>query len=40
MLTRNRNYHGFGNLQEEDTVAQDEQSARIANRTLNGLNSN
>ncbi|MDN3608740.1 hypothetical protein ACODM8_11815 [Vibrio ostreicida] len=32
--------HGFGYLQEEGTVAQDEQSARIANWTLNGLNSN
>jgi hypothetical protein len=38
-LTKERNNQGFGYLQDEELVIQDEWSARIANRTLNGLNS-
>lgn len=40
MLTRKGKNQGIGNLQDEDSVIQDEWSARKANRTLNGLISN
>ncbi|AZS24810.1 hypothetical protein DYL72_06840 [Vibrio anguillarum] len=39
ILTRNRKAPRIGHLQDEETTAQDEWSARKANWTLNGRNS-
>jgi len=39
ILTRNRKAPRIGHLQDEETTAQDDWSARKANWTLNGRNS-